>query len=75
MAIGRKRQHTHIWRFYSSQDEKGSVIAMRGHWLSQTRKLNKHYQSSGNMAEKTGDGSKDLSPAKSLKKEERTIKG
>jgi hypothetical protein len=37
---------------------------MRGHWVtSGLRKLNKHYQSSGNMAEKTWDGSKDLSPA------------
>ena len=31
---------------------------MRGHWVtSGLRKLNKHYQSSGNMAEKTWDGS------------------
>lgn len=37
---------------------------MRGHWVtSGLRKLNKHYQSSGNIAEKTWDGSKDLSPA------------
>lgn len=35
---------------------------MRGHWQSQTRKLNKHYQSSG-VADKTWNGSKDLSPA------------
>ena len=37
---------------------------MRGHWVtSGLRKLNKHYQSDSNTAEKTWDGSKDLSPA------------
>lgn len=37
---------------------------MRGHWVTTgLRKLNRHYQSSGKTAEKTWDGSKDLSPA------------
>ena len=34
---------------------------MRGHWLSQTRKLNRHYQSTG--IGKMWNGSKDLFPA------------
>ena len=35
---------------------------MRGHWLSQTRKLNRHYQSAGTGV-RVWDGSKDLCPA------------
>ena len=50
---------------------------MRGHWVtSGLRKLNKHYQSDSNTAEKTWDGSKDLSPADGIAASiERTITG